>query len=104
MLIIDDFGRQRSSPTEILNRWIVPLESRVDHLVLQSGQKFEIPFEVLIVFSTNLNPLDLLDESFLRRIRYRCTLSLRRQTISSRSSSDAVRNAVCPSLARWRKL
>ena len=71
MLIIDDFGRQRSSPTEILNRWIVPLESRVDHLVLQSGQKFEIPFEVLIVFSTNLNPLDLLDESFLRRIRYK---------------------------------
>lgn len=71
MLIIDDFGRQRSSPTEILNRWIVPLESRVDHLVLQSGQKFEIPFEILIVFATNLNPLDLLDESFLRRIRYK---------------------------------
>ncbi len=71
MLIIDDFGRQRSSPTEILNRWIVPLESRVDHLVLQSGQKFEIPFEILIVFATNLNPLDLLDESFLRRVRYK---------------------------------
>ena len=71
VLIIDDFGRQRSSPTEILNRWIVPLESRVDHLVLQSGQKFEIPFEILIVFATNLNPLDLLDESFLRRVRYK---------------------------------
>jgi predicted ATPase with chaperone activity len=71
VLIIDDFGRQRSSPTEILNRWIVPLESRVDHLVLQSGQKFEMPFETLIVFATNLNPLDLLDESFLRRIRYK---------------------------------
>jgi predicted ATPase with chaperone activity len=71
VLIIDDFGRQRSSPTEILNRWIVPLEGRVDHLVLQSGQKFEIPFETLIVFATNLNPLDLLDESFLRRIRYK---------------------------------
>ena len=71
VLVIDDFGRQRSSPTEILNRWIVPLESRVDHLVLQSGQKFEIPFEILIVFATNLNPLDLLDESFLRRIRYK---------------------------------
>jgi predicted ATPase with chaperone activity len=71
VLIIDDFGRQRSSPSEILNRWIVPLESRADHLVLQSGQKFEMPFETLIVFATNLNPLDLLDESFLRRIRYK---------------------------------
>jgi predicted ATPase with chaperone activity len=71
VLIIDDFGRQRSSPSEILNRWIVPLESRIDHLVLQSGQKFEMPFETLIVFATNLNPLELLDESFLRRIRYK---------------------------------
>lgn len=71
LLIIDDFGRQRIAPGEILNRWIVPLESRVDHLVLQSGQKFEIPFETLIVFATNLDPLDLLDESFLRRIRYK---------------------------------
>ena len=71
VLVIDDFGRQRSTPAEILNRWIVPLESRVDHLVLQSGQKFEMPFETLIVFATNLNPLDLLDESFLRRIRYK---------------------------------
>ena len=51
MLVIDDFGRQRSSPAEILNRWIVPHESRVDHLVLQSGQKFEMPFETLIVFA-----------------------------------------------------
>jgi predicted ATPase with chaperone activity len=71
VLVIDDFGRQRSSPSEILNRWIVPLESRIDHLVLQSGQKFEMPFETLIVFATNLNPLELLDESFLRRIRYK---------------------------------
>ena len=71
LLILDDFGRQRIAPSEILNRWIVPLESRVDHLVLQSGQKFEIPFATLIVFATNLNPLDLLDESFLRRIRYK---------------------------------
>lgn len=71
LLVIDDFGRQRVSPSEILNRWIVPLESRVDHLVLKSGQKFEIPFETLIVFATNLNPLELLDESFLRRIRYK---------------------------------
>ncbi len=71
VLVIDDFGRQRISPRELLNRWIVPLESRVDHLMLQSGQKFEVPFEVLIVFATNLNPLDLVDESFLRRLRYK---------------------------------
>ena len=71
VLVIDDFGRQRASPREILNRWIVPLEGHVDHLVLQTGQKFELPFEALVVFATNLNPLDLLDESFLRRIRYK---------------------------------
>jgi hypothetical protein len=71
VLIIDDFGRQRSSPREMLNRWIVPLESRTDHLVLQTGQKFEVPFDALIVFATNLNPIELLDESFLRRIRYK---------------------------------
>jgi predicted ATPase with chaperone activity len=71
VLVIDDFGRQRLSPRELLNRWIVPLESRIDHLTLQTGQKFEMPFDVLVVFATNLNPLDLVDESFLRRIRYK---------------------------------
>jgi predicted ATPase with chaperone activity len=71
VLIVDDFGRQRVSPREMLNRWIVPLESRVDHLTLQSGQKFEVPFDVMVVFATNLNPLDLVDEAFLRRIRYK---------------------------------
>lgn len=71
VLVIDDFGRQRISPRDLLNRWIVPLESRVDHLMLQSGQKFEVPFDVLIVFATNLNPLDLVDESFLRRLQYK---------------------------------
>ena len=71
VLIVDDFGRQRASPREMLNRWIVPLESRVDHLMLRTGQKFEMPFEVLVVFATNLNPLDLVDESFLRRIKYK---------------------------------
>jgi predicted ATPase with chaperone activity len=71
VLIIDDFGRQRLNPRELLNRWIVPLESRTDYLMLKSGQKFDIPFEVLIIFATNLNPLDLVDESFLRRIRYK---------------------------------
>lgn len=71
VLVIDDFGRQRVSPREMLNRWIVPLESRVDHLTLETGQKFEMPFDVLVVFATNLNPLDLVDEAFLRRIRYK---------------------------------
>ncbi len=65
------FGPPRPATHGCLKRWIVPLESRVDHLVLQSGQKFEMPFETLVVFATNLNPLDLLDESFLRRIRYK---------------------------------
>jgi predicted ATPase with chaperone activity len=71
VFVIDDFGRQRISPRELLNRWIVPLESRIDHLALESGQKFELPFDVLVVFATNLNPFDLVDESFLRRIRYK---------------------------------
>jgi predicted ATPase with chaperone activity len=71
VLVIDDFGRQQCSPRDLLNRWIVPLESRVDFLTLQSGQKFEIPFGVLIVFATNIKPSELVDEAFLRRIRYK---------------------------------
>ena len=71
VLVIDDFGRQACSPREMLNRWIVPLESRVDFLTLQSGQKFELPFVVLIVFATNIRPSELVDEAFLRRIRYK---------------------------------
>ena len=71
VLVIDDFGRQRASPRDLLNRWIVPLETRVDYLTLQTGQKFELPFEVLVVFATNLRPADLVDEAFLRRIRYK---------------------------------
>jgi predicted ATPase with chaperone activity len=71
VLVIDDFGRQQASPRELLNRWIVPLESRIDYLTLQSGQKFEIPFDTFVVFATNLRPADLVDEAFLRRIRYK---------------------------------
>ena len=71
VLVIDDFGRQTCSPRDFLNRWIVPLESRVDYLTLQTGQKFEIPFMTLIVFATNLKPADLADEAFLRRIHYK---------------------------------
>ena len=71
IFLIDDFGRQQVRPTDLLNRWIVPLEKRIDFLTLHTGRKFEIPFEVLIVFSTNLEPADLVDEAFLRRIRHK---------------------------------
>jgi hypothetical protein len=68
ILIIDDFGRQLMSPRDLLNRWIVPLDRRVDYLTLRYGVKFQIPFESMVVFSTNLEPSDLADEAFLRRI------------------------------------
>jgi hypothetical protein len=68
VFIIDDFGRQMISPRDLLNRWIVPLDRRLDHLALDYGIKFEIPFELLVVFSTNLDPSELADECFLRRI------------------------------------
>ena len=69
MFLIDDFGRQQMRPQELLNRWIVPLESSIDFLRLQSGQTLEVPFQQLIVFSTNLDPNDLVDDAFLRRIQ-----------------------------------
>ena len=71
IFVVDDFGRQRIAPRDLLNRWIVPLESRVDFLTLHTGRKFEIPFNVLIVFATNLKPETLADEAFLRRIPYK---------------------------------
>jgi predicted ATPase with chaperone activity len=71
VLIIDDFGRQLVAPRDLLSRWIVPLEKRVDFLTLHTGVKFPVPFDALIVFATNLNPHDLVDEAFLRRIRYK---------------------------------
>lgn len=70
-LFIDDFGRQRIDPMQLLNRWIVPLEKRYDFLTLASGKKIQVPFELLVVFSTNLEPKDLVDEAFLRRIPYK---------------------------------
>ena len=71
MFLIDDFGRQHMPPAEILNRWIVPLELRVDFLRLQTGRKIEVPFDELLVFSSNLDPSQLMDEAFLRRIKYK---------------------------------
>jgi hypothetical protein len=74
MYLIDDFGRQRATPAEVLNRWIVPMERRVDYLSFVTGGKMTVPFESFLVFSTNLNPADLGDEAFLRRIQYKMLL------------------------------
>ena len=71
VFVVDDFGRQRIPPRDLLNRWIVPLESRVDYLTLHTGRKFEVPFNVFIIFATNLQPASLADEAFLRRIPYK---------------------------------
>jgi hypothetical protein len=71
VFVVDDFGRQRIPPRDLLNRWIVPLESRVDFLTLHTGRKFETPFNVFIIFATNLKPESLADEAFLRRIPYK---------------------------------
>src|SRR3989442_2758108 len=71
VFLVDDFGRQRIRPQDLLNRWIVPLESRVDYLTLHTGKKFQVPFDVLTVFATNLDPQSLADEAFLRRIPYK---------------------------------
>lgn len=71
VLLIDDFGRQKVKPMEVLNRWIYPLEKQMDFLSLRSGKKVAVPFEIFLIFSTNLNPADLGDEAFWRRIRYK---------------------------------
>lgn len=75
VLIIDDFGRQRTPPRDLLNRWIVPLEKRVDFLNLHSGGMFPVPFDLLLIFATNLAPTDLVEEAFLRRIHYKVHVS-----------------------------
>ncbi len=75
VFLIDDFGRQLCSPKELLNRWIVPLENRLDYLSLASGQKFQVPFEQLTIFSTNLDPKDLVDDAFLRRMRHKVEIN-----------------------------
>ena len=71
VLLVDDFGRQQVPAKELLNRWIVPLESRIDFLALHTGRKFEVPFDVFVIFATNLEPRSLADEAFLRRIPYK---------------------------------
>lgn len=75
ILLIDDFGRQLVRPRDLLNRWIVPLENRIDYMSLHTGRKIEFPFDVLVIFSTNLPPKDLVDEAFLRRLRHKIEIS-----------------------------
>ncbi|HTI49762.1 MAG TPA: ATPase [Planctomycetaceae bacterium] len=74
VFLIDDFGRQIVSPRDLLNRWILPLEERIDYMTLSTGKKFAVPFEQLIIFSTNLDPRELVDEAFLRRIRHKIAI------------------------------
>jgi hypothetical protein len=90
LLLVDDFGRQRVPASDLLNRWIVPLESRVDFLSLHTGRKFEVPFDVLVVFATNLEPRSLADEAFLRRIPYKV-----HATNPSRELFTAIFRSVC---------
>jgi hypothetical protein len=71
IFVIDDFGRQRASPESILNRWVVPLERGVDYLSLRTGKKFPVPFDGLVIFSTNLTPTDVADQGMLRRLHYK---------------------------------
>ncbi len=75
LLVIDDFGRQRMEPHDLLNRWIIPLENRVDYLTLHTGKKIEVPFEQLLVFATNLNIKEFVDQAFLRRMGYRLSFT-----------------------------
>lgn len=71
LFIIDDLGRQQVSPRDLMNRWIVPLDRRIDHFVLHTGKQFEVPFHLKVIFSSNLRPADLADDAFLRRLGYK---------------------------------
>lgn len=90
-LVIDDFGRQRCRPDELLNRWIVPLEKQVDYIALPGGRKESFPFECLLIFSTNMEPRDLVDEAFLRRIPYKIEVT---------GPSDAIFRELCERQAK----
>lgn len=91
IFLIDDFGRQLCSPKELLNRWILPLEDRHDFLTLASGKKFEVPFEQLTIFSTNLDPKDLVDDAFLRRIRHKVSILAPTRDVYTRIFNSVVR-------------
>ncbi len=91
IFLIDDFGRQLCSPKELLNRWIVPLENRIDFLSLASGQQFQVPFEQLTIFSTNLDPRDLVDDAFLRRMRHKVEIVAPQRDIYERIFHNVLR-------------
>ncbi|MEM8819568.1 MAG: AAA family ATPase [Pseudomonadota bacterium] len=93
VLVIDDFGRQRQHPQEIINRMIIPLENGVDFLALQSGRKFEAPFDSLVVFSTNIPPSDLVDEAALRRLRYKILVDSPDQSLYLRILAQTAQRA-----------
>jgi len=92
VFIIDDFGRQHVRPRDLLNRWMVPLEKRIDFLAFKNGYKFPIPFDCMLLFATNLNPLELVDEAFLRRIRYKILVES-----PSREEFDEIFRRMCES-------
>src|SRR5271168_2436023 len=99
IFLIDDFGRQLCSPKELLNRWIVPLENRVDYLSLASGQQFQVPFEQLTMFSTNLDPKDLVDDAFLRRMRHKVEILAPKRDIYEKIFNSVVKKlgmSQCP--------
>jgi predicted ATPase with chaperone activity len=91
IFLIDDFGRQLCSPKELLNRWILPLEDRHDYLTIATGKKFEVPFEQLTIFSTNLDPKDLVDDAFLRRIRHKVEILAPERDVYERIFASNVR-------------
>src|SRR5262249_14378949 len=91
--LIDDFCRQLCSPKELLKRWVLPLEDRHDYLSLATGKKFEVPFEQLTIFSTNLDPRDLVDDAFLRRIRHKVAI-----TAPDRATYEKIFNAMAKKL------
>ena len=96
MFMIDDMGRQRVAPETVFNRWIVPMEEKLDYLHLGSGRHFSVPFDVVLIFSTNMHPLDLADEAFLRRIGYKIKVRLSRARDAYRSIwKDGVSRSRC---------
>ena len=98
VLIVDDFGRQLIQPQELLNRWIVPMEQGIDHLSLHSGDTIELPFELLLVFSTNIPPYELGDEAFFRRIRHKVEVPnpTQEEFVAILRRVCAERNVPCP--------
>src|SRR5216683_2910944 len=86
--LIDDFGRQKANPAEVLNRWIVPMDRRVDYLSFNTGGKMEVPFETFLIFSTNLQPESLGDEAFLRRIQYKLLCEFRDGRVEAEGFQD----------------